>query len=83
MSLDRLQGNEIRMTHELLANMLGVRREGVTENALKLQEQWLIRCRRGHVVVLDRKGREGAVCDCYAVLRRENDRRPPDKMAIL
>jgi CRP-like cAMP-binding protein len=75
LSLDRLQGNELVMTQELIANMLGVRREGVTEGALKLQHAGLIRYARGHISVLDRDGLEKRSCECYAVVRRVH--RPP------
>jgi len=74
LSLDRLPGNEIIMTQELIANMLGVRREGVTEAALKLQEAGLIRYVRGHITVLDRKGLEKRTCECYATVKKEYDR---------
>ena len=74
LSLDRLAGNEIAMTQELIVNMLGVRREGVTEGALKLQRAGLIRYRRGHITVLDRAGLERSSCECYAVVRNEYDR---------
>jgi len=74
LSLDRLDSNEIRMTQELIANMLGVRREGVTEAARRLQEAGLIRYHRGQIEVLDRPGLEGRVCECYAVVKRECDR---------
>ncbi len=72
--LDRLSSSELRMTQELIANMLGVRREGVTEAAGKLQAQGLIEYRRGRIVVLDRPGLEARVCECYAVVKREYDR---------
>jgi len=72
--LDRLSSSELRMTQELIANMLGVRREGVTEAAGKLQAQGLIEYRRGRIVVLDRPGLESRVCECYAVVKREYDR---------
>lgn len=72
--LDRLAGNEIVMTQELIAHMLGVRREGVTEGALNLQAAGLIRYRRGHITVLDRAGLERRSCECYAVVRNEYDR---------
>jgi len=78
-SLDRLATNEISMTQELIANMLGVRREGVTEAAGKLQDQGLIRYSRGHITVLDRPGLEARVCECYAVVKKEYDRLLPDK----
>jgi len=77
LSLDRLQGNELRMTQELIANMLGVRREGVTEGALKLQQAGLIRYARGHISVLDRAGLEKRTCECYAVVKSEYDRLLP------
>lgn len=69
MSLDRLQGNELVMTQELIANMLGVRWEGVTEGALKLQHAGSIRYARGHITVLDRKGLEKRSSECYAVVK--------------
>ncbi|MDE2371176.1 MAG: Crp/Fnr family transcriptional regulator [Burkholderiales bacterium] len=81
LSLDRLQGNELHMTQELIANMLGVRREGVTESALQLQSQGLIRYSRGHIQVLDRPGLERRTCECYAVVKREYDRLLPDLQA--
>lgn len=74
LSLDRLQGNELIMTQELIANMLGVRREGVTESAVKLQQAGLIRYGRGHITVLDREGLEKRSCECYAVVKKEYDR---------
>ncbi len=74
LSLDRLGGSELRMTQELIANMLGVRREGVTESALKLQRRGLIRYARGHITVLDRQGLEDRTCECYAVVKKEYDR---------
>ena len=77
LSLDRLQGNELVMTQELIANMLGVRREGVTEAALKLQQAGLIRYARGHITVLDRPGLEKRTCECYAVVKKEYDRLLP------
>jgi len=81
LSLDRLQGNELVMTQELIANMLGVRREGVTEGALKLQQAGLIRYARGHISVLDRMGLEKRSCECYAVVKKEYDRLLPVKLA--
>jgi CRP-like cAMP-binding protein len=78
LSLDRLPSNELSMTQELIANMLGVRREGVTEAARKLQEKGLIRYSRGHITVLDRPGLEAQVCECYAVVKNEYDRLLPD-----
>ena len=77
LSLDRLQGTELVMTQELIANMLGVRREGVTEAALKLQSAGLIRYARGHITVLDRAGLERRTCECYAVVKKEYDRLLP------
>jgi CRP-like cAMP-binding protein len=76
MSLDRLASNELTMTHEMLANTLGVRREGVTEAAHKLQSAGFIAYRRGRITVLDRIGVEGCSCECYRVMRREYDRPP-------
>ena len=70
LSLDRLQGNELVMTQELIANMLGVRREGVTEAALSLQQAGLIRYTRGHISVLDRARLEKRTCECYAVVKK-------------
>ena len=77
LSLDRLHSNEIVMTQELIANMLGVRREGVTEAAGNLQQAGLIRYRRGHITVLDRARLEQRTCECYAVVKREYDRLLP------
>jgi CRP-like cAMP-binding protein len=81
LSLDRLQGSDLVMTQELIANMLGVRREGVTEAAHKLQDLGLIRYARGHITVLDRTALEQRVCECYAVVRKEYDRLLPDREA--
>jgi len=81
LSLDRLDGNEVIMTQELIANMLGVRREGVTEAAMKLQKAGLISYVRGHITVLDRAGLERRTCECYAVVRKEYDRLLPNKEA--
>lgn len=78
LSLDRLPGSELAMTQELIANMLGVRREGVTEAALKLQSAGLIQYARGHISVLDREGLEKRTCECYAVVKKEYDRLLPD-----
>ncbi len=77
LSLDRLQGNELLMTQELIANMLGVRREGVTEGALKLQKAGLITYTRGRIQVTDRPGLEQRTCECYAVVKKEYDRLLP------
>ena len=74
LSLDRLSGTDLIMTQELIANMLGVRREGVTAAAGKLQKAGVINYRRGHISVLDRKKLEKLSCECYAVVRRECDR---------
>jgi CRP-like cAMP-binding protein len=82
MSLDRLKGDELIMTQELIANMLGVRREGVTESALKLQRAGLIRYARGHITVLDRPGLEQRTCECYQVVKTEYDRLLPETTAI-
>jgi CRP-like cAMP-binding protein len=77
LSLDRLPSNELTMTQELIANMLGVRREGVTEAAGHLQDAGLIRYRRGRITVLDRDKLEQRVCECYAVVKKEYDRLLP------
>jgi CRP-like cAMP-binding protein len=77
LSLDRLSSNELAMTQELIANMLGVRREGVTEAAGKLQQAGLIRYRRGRITVLDRSGLEARVCECYQVVKSEFERLLP------
>jgi CRP-like cAMP-binding protein len=81
LSLDRLEGNQLVMTQELIANMLGVRREGVTEGALKLQHAGLIQYSRGHITVLDRAGLEKRTCECYEVVKKEYDRLLPVKLA--
>src|SRR5271163_1447636 len=81
LSLDRLQDNELVMTQELIANMLGVRREGVTEAAVKLQQAGLIRYSRGRISVLDRAGLERRTCECYGVVRKEYDRLLPRESA--
>jgi len=77
LSLDRLQGDDLVMTQELIANMLGVRRGGVTEAALRLQQAGLIRYARGHITVLDRAGLERRTCECYGVVKKEYDRLLP------
>lgn len=77
LSLDRLPSNEVSMTQELIANMLGVRREGVTEAAGNLQNAGLIRYSRGRITVLDRPRLEQRVCECYAVVKKEFDRLLP------
>jgi len=79
LSLDRLPSNELMMTQELIANMLGVRREGVTEAAGHLQTAGLIHYSRGHITVLDRPKLEHQVCECYGVVKREMDRLLPER----
>ena len=74
LSLDRLEGSELVMTQELISNMLGVRREGVTEAALHLQSAGLIKYSRGRISVLDRSGIEKRSCECYGVVKKEYDR---------
>lgn len=82
LSLDRLCDHELVMTQELIANMLGVRREGVTEGAMKLQKAGLISYSRGHITVLDRPGVERRSCECYAVVKKEYDRLLPARTAV-
>jgi len=77
LSLDRLSGNQLKMTQELIANMLGVRREGVTQAAGKLQKEGLIIYSRGQIIALDRPKLEERVCECYAVVKKEMDRLLP------
>jgi CRP-like cAMP-binding protein len=79
LSIDRLASSEITMTQELIANMLGVRREGVTEAAGKLQKAGVISYRRGHIQVLDRSQLESMSCECYEVVRRETSRLFPSR----
>ena len=74
LTLDRMTANELVMTQELVASMLGVRREGITQAAGSLQEAGYIRYRRGHISVLDRKGLETRACECYGVVKKELDR---------
>jgi CRP-like cAMP-binding protein len=81
LSLDRLQGTEMVMTQQLIANMMGVPREGATEGALKLHNAGLIDYRGGRIQVLDRKGLEKRTCECYTVVKKEYDRLLPDKLA--
>ena len=76
-SLDRLSSDELTITQEMIAGMLGVRREGVTEAALKLQKAGFIDYHRGHITVLDRQGLEKQVCECYQVVKKEYDRLVP------
>jgi CRP-like cAMP-binding protein len=78
LTLDRLPSNELIMTQELIANLLGVRREGITDAAGALQRAGLIRYRRGHIAVLDRSGLETCACECYVVVRKEMSRLLPD-----
>ena len=80
MSLDRLKDDDLTMTQELIANMLGVRREGVTEAAGKLQDAGIIRYSRGRITVIDRSRLEKLVCECYAVVKKEFDRLLPDAL---
>ncbi|MBG9390656.1 Crp/Fnr family transcriptional regulator [Caenimonas aquaedulcis] len=80
LTLDALDGDVVLMTQELIANMLGVRRGGVTEAALKLQAAGLIRYKRGEIEVLDRPGLEKLTCECYAVVKREYDRLLPPRV---
>jgi hypothetical protein len=77
LSLDRLSSNQLTMTQELIADMLGVRREGVTDAAGKLQKLGIIRYARGQITVLDRAQLEHLSCECYAVVKRETDRLLP------
>jgi CRP-like cAMP-binding protein len=74
LSLDRVRSNQLNMTQELIANMIGVRREGVTAAAGKLQDLGVIKYGRGHITVLDRPKLEGLSCECYAVVKKETDR---------
>jgi hypothetical protein len=82
LSLDRLKTNELIMTQELIANMLGVRREGVTEAASKVQKAGLISYSRGHITILDRAGLEKRTCECYKVVKVEYDRLLPKGFSI-
>ena len=81
LSFDRLPSDELVMTQELISNMLGVRREGITDAARKLQSAGLIEYCRGHITLLDRQGLEDNVCECYSVVKREYDRLLPDRIA--
>jgi CRP-like cAMP-binding protein len=81
LSLDRLEGDQLVMTQELISNMLGVRREGVTDAALKLQNAGVIRYTRGKITVIDRPGLEKLSCECYAVVKKEYDRLLPMEAA--
>ena len=80
LNLDRLHSDEIVATQELIANMLGVRREGVTEAARRLQKAGLIRYRRGYITVINRLGLEQRTCECYAVIKKEYDRLLAEKI---
>jgi CRP-like cAMP-binding protein len=80
LTLDRMPTNELIMTQELVASMLGVRREGVTEAAGKLQQAGLISYRRGHITVINRRGLEAQVCECYGVVKKEFARLLPDAL---
>src|SRR5688572_18395386 len=82
LSADRLPSPVLTMTQELIANMLGVRREGVTASAGALQDAGLIHYSRGRITILDRPGLEARVCECYAVVKKEFDRLLPEKMAL-
>jgi CRP-like cAMP-binding protein len=82
LSLDRLPGNELRMTQELIANMLGVRREGVTQAAGELQAAGLVHYSRGHITVLDRPKLEQRACECYGVVKKEFDRLLPYRLPL-
>jgi CRP-like cAMP-binding protein len=82
LSLDRLPGDELRMTQELIANMLGVRREGVTQAAGDLQAAGLIHYSRGHITILDRAKLQQRVCECYQVVKTEYDRLLPYKLSL-
>lgn len=73
MCLDRLEGNEIGMTHELIASMLGVRRQGITEAAARLQKSHIISSSRGNITVVDRHALEECACECYGIVRRQTD----------
>lgn len=82
LSLDRLPGNELVMTQELIGNMLGVRRSGVTEEAARLQELGAIQYKRGRITVLDRSLLEARACECYAVVKAECDRLLPEGFSV-
>ena len=80
--LDRSVGSELVLTHEHVANLLGVRREGVSEAAMRLQRQGFISYARGHIQVLDRAGMESSACECYKVIKTEYDRLLPMQQAV-
>jgi CRP-like cAMP-binding protein len=81
LSLDRLQGTEMVMTQQLIANMLGIRRDSATEGALQLHNAGLIDYAGGRIQVLDREGLEKRTCECYAAVKKEYDRLLPDRLA--
>jgi hypothetical protein len=83
LTLDRLSSNKITMTQELIANMLGVRRESITEAAGNLQKSGLIQYSRGHIIVLDREGLENRSCECYQVVKNEFNRLLPDSPQLI
>ena len=83
LSLDRLHGTNLQMTQELIANMLGVRRAGVSDAALKLQKSCLIKYSRGRITVINRAGLEARTCECYMVVKREYDRLLADRKGSL
>ena len=83
LGLDRLPSDELAMTHEMMAGLLGVRREGVTAAAIKLQRAGVIRYRRGRIVVLDRQRLERCTCECYAAAKREHDRLLPPPLSVM
>jgi CRP-like cAMP-binding protein len=80
-NFDRLEGNELVMTQELIASLLGVRREGIPEAALKIQKAGFIKYARGHITILDRHGLEHGACECYQVVKNEYERLLPERMA--
>ena len=82
LNLDRLQSNQVVMTHESISNLLGVRREGVTQAAGRLHKSGLIESGRGRITVIDRKGLEQRACECYAVVRKEYDRLLPRSQEV-
>ncbi len=81
-NFDRILSNELVMTQELIAKMLGVRREGVTESALRIQKAGLIKYARGHITMMNRKGLEGCCCECYKVVKSEYARLLPEEVAV-
>lgn len=81
LNLDRASGNELFMTQQSIASMLGVRREGITEAAGKLQQAGLIKYSRGHITIADRAALEARACECYAVVKKESHRLLPDRIA--